>query len=97
MRISKRLWVEEGVKWTPWKRNELIKRNKYRGNVYIVCSSPSKHWLFEIVESRHLSNRYEGCYILGITRTRETATQYIMNLIDAIYNKQIMSYEALFT
>ena len=97
MRISKLLWVEDGVKWTAWKRNELIKRNKYRGNVYIVCSSPCKNWLFEIVESRHLSHRYEDCYVLGIMHTRESATQYILSLIDAIYNKQIMSYEALFT
>ncbi len=97
MRISKLLWVEDGVKWTAWKRNELMKRNKYRGNVYLVCSSPCKHWLFEIVEAQHLSSRYETCYVLGIMRTRETAVEYTMNLIDDIYNKQIMSYEALFT
>ncbi len=97
MRISKELWVEDGVKWTTWKKNQLVKRNKYKGSVYLVCSSPCDHWLFEVIEAKYLTKRYEACYVIGIMQTREGAIRYIASLIDNIYNKQIMSYEVLTT
>ena len=64
MRISKVLWVEEGVKWTHFNRRRLLKANKYKGSVYMVCSSPCRHWLFEIIEAKDLSMRYEACYLI---------------------------------
>ncbi len=97
MRVSKTLWVEEGVKWTYFNKRQLIKKNKYKGNVYLVCSSPCKHWLFEIIEAKDLTSRYEACCLLGISLTKVAAIEYVAGLLDAIYNKQIMDYQVLTT
>ena len=95
MKISKELWIDKQVKWNVLRKRELYKANRYKGHAYIVCTSPHKHLLFEIVEARFLSNDYAGCTVLALCHTRQQGFDQVRKWVDKIYNQQIITYTQL--
>ena len=97
MKSSRVLWVDERVKWSPIKRYQLLKYHYYKGQVFLICTSPAAHWLFEIIEAKDLTARYASCHLLGIAKDREAAMRQVSSLIDALYNTQTLTMEAITT
>ncbi len=97
MKISKRLWVDKGVKWNRFIRWQVEKQHCYKARAYFICTSPHVSWLFEIVEAKQLSAHYKDCYVIGIMPTKAKALLYVKELIDAIYNTKTLEYEHLNT
>lgn len=95
MKISKTVWIDEHVKWHPLKKRTLVKKHRYQGNAYFVCTSPQAHWLFEIVEARWLSDYYHQETVVAICSTRAVAFERVRQLIDGLYNTKTLSYEKL--
>ena len=95
MRISKRIKVEESIKLNYFERRRIVGKNKCNQKVYLICTSPCKHWLFEIISSEDLSNRYSDSYLVGVTKTRKAAILQVKSLIDQIYNMKNLDYNEL--
>ncbi|PHV71078.1 hypothetical protein CS063_07030 [Sporanaerobium hydrogeniformans] len=93
MKVSKDLWIEKGVRRSSIR---AIKQNKKsRQKVYVLCTSYHQDALFEVVESRFISSRYEHSSVLAITLTKTKAFERVYLLINALYNEQTTSYESL--
>lgn len=95
MKISKRVSIEDGVKWNVLIRRTLCKKNYYKSHAYFVCTSPQEKLLFEIVEARWLSSWYKDETVLAICKTRMQAVEEVRKLIDALYNTQTLVYANL--
>ena len=97
MKISKNIKVEEGIRLNYFNKRRLVNKNICKQKVYLICTSPCKHWLFEIIPSTELSIRYNESYLVGITKTRNNAVLQVADIIDEIYNKQNLVYEEFIT
>lgn len=89
MKVSKKVWIDNKVKWNPLKKQTLCRDNKYKGRAYIVCSSPQPHLLFEIVNARFLNVYYKDSILIALCRNKKQAVDYVMKLIDLKYNDQV--------
>ena len=95
MKISQTVWIDEKIKWSKLKKWELCKKNRYKGRVYIVCTSPHSNLLFEIIEARYLSEWYHEATLLGLCRDRQQAVEMVATLINDLYNEKTKTYEEL--
>ncbi len=95
MKISKKVWIDSHVKWNVLKKRELCKKNRYKGKAYIVCTSPHKHLLFEIVEARFLCQHYDDAILLAVCHSKKQAVMQVATLVDRLYNKQTIAYNEL--
>ena len=95
MKISKQVWMDNQVKWNVLRKRELCRHNRYRGHAYIVCTSPQEHLLFEIIEARLLSEYYADATLLALCHSKKQAVMKVSTLVDALYNKQTMTYTQL--
>lgn len=95
MKISKQIWIEDGIKWNSLRKRELCKRNRYKGHAYIVCTSPRDHLLFEIVEARLLNGYYQDAMVLALCMSKKQAVSEVTKWVDALYNQQIITYDQL--
>ena len=95
MKISKNIKVEEGIKLSYFDKRDIVKRNVCKQIVYFICTSPCKHWLFEIIEAKDLSVRYNDSYLVGVTKTYKEAVLQVESLVDQIYNKNTLKYKEL--
>lgn len=95
MKISKQVWIEDGIKWNKFRKMELSHKNRYRGFGYIVCTSPQEHLLFEIMEARFLNDYYQQATLLAICRSKQQAVRQVMHWVDALYNVQTITYTQL--
>ena len=95
MKISKQVWIEDGIKWNKLRQRELSHKNRYRGFGYIVCTSPQEHLLFEIMETRFLNDYYQEATLLAICKSKKQAIMQVVQWVDAIYNVQTISYTQL--
>jgi len=93
MKISKELWIEEGLKFNSMRQIKI--QNKCKERVYLVYTSYNEHLLFEIMESRYLTPRHKECYLVAVTQSKEKAIHYVSHLIDQIYNLKLKSYEII--
>lgn len=95
MKISKQVWIDEKVKWDALKKIALLKRNEYKGQAYIICTSIHSNLLFEIIDARQLSSIYETCTVLAVCKNKGRAIEQVAILIDELYNKKTRTYEEL--
>lgn len=95
MKISKKVWIDPKIKWNILRKKELCRHNRYRGHAYVVCTSPHQHLLFEIVETRFLSEQYTNATLLALCHTKSQAVKQVTELVDALYNKQTTTYTNL--
>lgn len=95
MKISKRISIQDGVKWNLLIKRTLCKKNCYKNHAYFVCSSPQEKLLFEIVESRWISSWYEAQTVFAICKTKKQAIEEVRQLVDALYNTKKLSYADL--
>lgn len=95
MRIGQDFKIKGKVKWNFFQRRRLCQGNGYKGQAYAVCTSPETHLLFEIVEARRIDSHYKTATLLALCQTRQQAIEYVSELIDALYNKQIITYAQL--
>lgn len=87
MKISKEVWIDEKVKWNALRKRTLRKKNFYKGQAYMVCTSPSPELLFEIIEARYIGSRYNDCVVLAICKYKNQAVERVSILIDQLYNQ----------
>lgn len=95
MKISKEIWIDEKVKWNALRKRTLNKKNFYKGQAYMVCTSPNPQLLFEIVEAKYIGSRYNGCVLLAVCKHKQQAIERVMILVDQLYNQKCKTYEAL--
>ena len=95
MKISKKVWIDNQIKWNVLRKREICRHNCYRGHAYIVCTSPHEHLLFEIIEARLLDAHYEASTLLALCHSKEQAVMQVATLVDRLYNKQTMTYTQL--
>lgn len=93
MRISKELWIEEGIKLK--EIEHLKKHRRTRKKLYLVCTSYQEALLFEIIESRFLNTKYQSCYLVAVTKSKEKAVEQVRSLIDELYNLKTKHYKML--
>lgn len=72
-----------------------IKHNKCKKNLYLLCTPVYNKNLFEIIRGQDLTKKYEGCYLIGLASNEEVALDYVMLLVDKIYNLKELVYEEL--
>lgn len=95
MKISKRVWIDENVKWNSLRKRAVCKKYYYKGHAYFVCTSPHQNLLFEIVDSSMLSSWYKEETVLAICKTRQQAFEQVRVLVDALYNTQTLTLSML--
>lgn len=95
MKISKMIWVDSRVKWNRWTQRILCRKNYYKQHAYIVCTSPQEKLLFEIVETKWLSEYYSNETVVAICSTKNEAIKQITQLIDGLYNTKKILYSDL--
>lgn len=95
MRIRQEVKIKGKVKWNLLRRRRLCQCNCYKGQAYAVCTSPETHLLFEIVEAKRIDSHYESATLLALCQTRQQAMECVSELIDALYNKQMITYAQL--
>lgn len=95
MKISKKVWIASEMKWNVLRKREICRHNRYRGQAYIVCTSPHENLLFEIVEAGILSKHYENSTLLALCHSKKQAITQVATLVDALYNKQTVTYTEL--
>ncbi|OOB80102.1 MAG: hypothetical protein BEN19_06715 [Epulopiscium sp. Nuni2H_MBin003] len=76
------------------KSTEKIKRHSKK-RLYFLCTSPNNPYEFEIIKGRYLTKKYDQCYLLGLAQNKQTVVEYLIEIIDALYNKKTLSFEAL--
>lgn len=72
-----------------------IKHNKCSHNLYLVCTAYQKDNLFEIINGAQLCKKYENCYLIGITKDKEEAIEYVRKFIDQLYNQKTLTLQML--
>lgn len=95
MKMSKEVWIDEKVQWNVLRKRELCRHNRYKGHAYVVCTSPHEHLLFEIIETGRLGAFYESATVLALCHSKQQAVEHVAALVDALYNKQIITYTQL--
>lgn len=95
MKISRKVWIDDKVKWSILKKRDLYKKNRYKGSAYIVCTSPHPNLLFEIIEAKQLNNWYSEATMVALCLNKDKAIEVVEGLIDTIYNKKTETYEGL--
>lgn len=93
MKISKYLWVEQGMHFHTLKKKKLLYHNQYSGKGYLICTGSRAHWTFEILTAHSIGKQHEACYLLGVVKTKQSAFEYVGQLVDHLYNKKDRSYE----
>lgn len=94
MRISKYLMIDEEIKYQKFHLSR-IKRNKCKKDYYLLCTPVYNRNLFEIIRGQDLTKKYQSCYLIGLARDEETARDYLMKIIDKMYNLKELVYEEL--
>ena len=94
MNVSKYLKVDENLKKKRLKQYK-IKRNQTVKDCYLLCTASKEDWLFEIIEGTELNQKFEACYLLGISSEKEWLITYVVELVDALYNKKSIEYTML--
>lgn len=94
MKISKHLMIDETIRF---QRVHLarIKKNKCKEGLFLVCTPRQGKDLFEIIDGQYLTKKYNTCYLVGLASDEETAMEYVIKLIDQMYNHQILNYDML--
>lgn len=94
MKISRYLKVDESI---GLKRLQLarIKRNKSKEGLYLICTAKNHRELFEIIEGQYLTDRYCEAYLVGLAADQETAMEYVVKLVDEMYNLETLDYAML--
>lgn len=95
MKISRTVWIDDKVKWSVLRKQDIYKKNRYKGRAYIVCTSPHPKLLFEIIEAKQLSDWYSTSTMVALCRNKQQALDIVENLINAIYNEKTKTYEEL--
>ncbi len=95
MKISKYIVVDKSLKWNYFSKRNLLKNNKCKDRVYLICTSPKKSWILEIIESKDISSMYEEYYLVGVAKTYTEAVVQVKNLVDKLYNTNTLQYEEL--
>ncbi len=95
MKISEHIIVDNKVKWNYFTRRNLLKNNKCKNSMYLICTSPANSWMFEIIKSNDISSRYEECYLVGIAMTYTEAVGQVKYIVDMLYNVNTLQYEDL--
>lgn len=95
MKISKAVWIDDKIKWNRLRKWELCKKNRYKGSAYIVCTSPHPNLLFEVIETRHLSEWYRASTLIALCQNRQQALEIVVALINDLYNEKTKTYEEL--
>ena len=72
-----------------------VKQNRKLKNYYLLCTSPKAGALFEIIPGDQLSDKYSECYLVGISKEKEWLVQYILELVDKLYNTTEIEYPML--
>lgn len=94
MKTSSYLKIDKNLRYSRF-YHRCIKKNKGPKDVYVLCTSPSSHNLFEIITCNQLSDKYKESYLLGISKDKEWLIHYTATLIDALYNVKSLKYEML--
>lgn len=95
MKISRTVWIDDKVKWSPLRKRELYKKNRYKGKAYIVCTSPHPKLLFEIIEARQLNDWYSTSTLVALCQNKQQALEIVRKLINDLYNEKTKTYEEL--
>jgi hypothetical protein len=72
-----------------------MKYGRYGKNLYIICTGTKPGYLFEILSSRFLTKAYDQSYVIGITKTKQEAIEYMQVLIEELFIKRTMTLEEL--
>ncbi len=82
MKISKKLYVDEGMprhKWKIWK----LRQNKKIENLY--CIVYVQNGFLEIIKSDRMKDRYTDSTLIGLALTRENAMALLGRIFDEVY------------
>lgn len=82
MKVSKKLYIDEGVphgKWKVWK----LRRNKKVENLY--CIVYVEKGFLEIINSKHIKDRYKKSTLIGVAMTRQSAMALLARIFQEVY------------
>lgn len=94
MKTSKYLKIDNNLRYSRFYHTRL-KKNRGPKDLYVLCTCPHSQNLFEIITCDQLTCKYEESYILGISKDKNWLIDYIVELIDALYNTKRLTYEML--
>ncbi len=92
MYVSQYIKIAKEIKFKKFKISNIKKDSPFR-SCYLLCTSDK--YLFEIINSRELSERYKDYYLLGISKDKEELIKYITQLVDMLYNKKSIDLSML--
>ncbi|MGL5677298.1 MAG: hypothetical protein ACRDDX_12845 [Cellulosilyticaceae bacterium] len=92
--MSKYVKVDGRVPLKKWQLLKIKHHHKV-DNLYILCTAPNSHHLFEIIHGKTLSKKYADCYVLGVSNDKKWLVMQIVELIDQLYNTQTLEYTML--
>lgn len=97
MKTSKYMKIDPNL---PYKRLypislKFTKKNKGPKDVYVLCTPARPGNLFEIIPYNQLDKRYKDSFILGVSKDKTWLIDYIVTLVDELYNKKSLTYEML--
>ncbi len=95
MKISRKVWIDDKVKWNILKKRDIYKKNRYQRSAYILFTTPHPNLLFEIIEAKQLNDWYSEATMVALCRNKCQALEVVETLIDTIYNKKTETYEEL--
>ena len=82
MKISKKLYVDQGVPHGTWKIWKL-RRNKKIENLY--CILYVHNGFLEIIKSDKMRDRYNDSILIGVAMTRQRAMELLARIFDEVY------------
>jgi hypothetical protein len=96
MKISKYLKVDPRIDKLPY-RLYTLKKNKLKGRYYLVCIPHDSEYLFEIISAGQLNARYQEAYLVGFSKNRTQAIDFVKDFIDELFNQKTLIYDDLKT
>jgi hypothetical protein len=94
MKTSKYLKIDQNLRHSKW-HYVRIRKNRGPKDLYVLCTCPHSQNLFEIITCDQLTCKHEESYALGLSKDKTWLIDYVVELIDGIYNTKTLTYEML--
>ncbi|WP_010166190.1 hypothetical protein [Candidatus Epulonipiscium viviparus] len=94
MKISARVQIQKKIKFLR-KMRKNISKGRYPKGLYFLCTARDNVQTLEIIQGKFLNESYDECYLIGLAKSKKIILEYLVNIIDEIYNKGTVSLKQL--
>lgn len=84
MQVSKKLYIDNDVKyrkWTIWK----LRKNKKVKNIYCIVMINNNNYFLEIIKGNKVTSKYCENTLIGIATTKENTFALLARIFEEVY------------